>query len=240
MAKPVVQLKIDDLIDRQMNLWEVRRRLAEEGGAAARQEMAHLEEGPWLCVSRQIGSGGSALAYRVAEALGWQVFNKKILAGIAEQANTRKRILSRLDEKAVGGMSDWINHLFAPESLSRGAFLREMMEVICAIGKQGGTVIVGRGANWVLDARYGLRVRVVAPLNHRIDALAASESLDREAAAREVRSDDDQKKAFIRQVYGKDIEDPLGYDLILNLSGIDADVAEDVVLAALRRKLRSS
>jgi hypothetical protein len=239
MAKPVVSLNLDDLIDRQMQLWEVRRRLAEEGGEPAREEMVHLAEGPWLSISRQLGSGGGMLAREVAGALGWQVFDKKILAGIAEQANTRKRILSRLDEKAVSGLSDIINHLFAPESLSRGAFLREMMEVVCAIARQGRTVMVGRGVNWILDSRYGLRVRIIAPLEKRVDTLAAAEGLSRDDAMRKVRAVDDQKRAFVRQVYGKDIEDPLGYDLILNLADLDREAARGIVLAALRRKLRA-
>ena len=62
--------RIESLIDRQIRLWEVRRRLAEEGGEVAKRELVHLRFGPWLTVSRQVGAGGTALAERIAHAAG--------------------------------------------------------------------------------------------------------------------------------------------------------------------------
>lgn len=237
MAKPVVSLKLDDLIDKQVKLWEVRRRLAEEGGSVARKELVHLEYGPWLSISRQIGSGGGSLARRVADRLGWQVFGREMLAAIAEQAHTRRRILSRLDEKAVSGLSEIINHLLAPESLSQGAFIRELMEVMIAIARQGRAVVLGRGANWVLEPGFGLRVRVVAPLEKRVETVAARKGINHGEARKLVLRMDDQKSAFIRQVYGKNIDDTLGYDLVVNTGSIDETAAENIVIAALHRKL---
>ena len=44
----------------------------------------------------------------------------------------------------------------------------------------------------------------------------------------------------MRQWYHRDIDDPLGYDLILNLAAMDPDTMLDTVAAALTRKLEAA
>ena len=229
--------RIESLIDRQIRLWEVRRRLAEEGGEVAKRELVHLRFGPWLTVSRQVGAGGTALAERIAHTLGWQVFHREVVDAIAKNEGMRERILSQLDERAVGALGDWLAHMLVPESLTRGAYLREMMQVLWTVARKGRSVLLGRGANWLLDPAYGLRVRLVAPADTRVRAVAETRDLSLERAERAVREDDAQKARFVRQVYDRDIEDPLGYDLILNTGGIDLDTAFHLVRTALRDKL---
>jgi cytidylate kinase len=237
MANLVAPPHVETLIDRQMKLWEVRRRLADEGGRVARREMVHLRQGPWLSVSRQFGAGGTGVARLVAESLGWQVFHREIVNSIARDERNRERILARLDERAVGAMSDWLNHLLVPGSVNRVAYVREVMEVMWAVARQGRAVLLGRGANWLLDPCCGLRVRVVAPLAKRVAAVAASDGIDQAPAERRVRETDDRKAAFIRQVYGESIDDPLGYDLVVNTGDLEPEAATKLIVTALREKL---
>lgn len=237
MPNIVAPPQVESLIDRQMKLWEVRRRLAEEGGKVARRELVHLKQGPWLSVSRQFGSGGGGVAQRVAESLGWQVFHKEIVASIARDERNRDRVLSRLDERAVSALSDWLNHLLVPESVDRISYVREMMEVMWAVARQGRAVLLGRGANWLLDPCCGLRVRILAPLRKRVSAVAAAKGMDQGEAEKRVREMDEQKAAFIRQVYGESIDDPLGYDLVVNMGELQPAAAVEVIHAALREKL---
>ena len=105
-----------------------------------------------------------------------------------------------------------------------------MVRVIWGIARQGNAVIVGRGANWILDPLCGLRVRVMAPLEHRLQQLP-------EATKRGVLERDAEQVSFIQRVYGKCIDDPEGYDLMLNMQSMDFETAVDVVIAALRKKL---
>jgi len=228
---------IESLIDRQARSWEVRSRLAAEGGEAARRELVHLAEGPWLTVSRQLGSGGLEIARRVGERLGWQVYDKQILETIAEHRHLRSRVVQRLDERVIGWISEYVTHLLTPQSLPQAAFAKDLSEVLVALGRQGRAVIVGRGGNWLLDARYGLRVRFVAPVDRRVEAVGSESGLSREAAEREVREHDARTAAFVRQTFGRGIDDPLGYDLVVNTGATDVDAATAIVVEGLRRKL---
>ena len=238
---PITDLThLDRLINRHMQAIELRRRLAEQGDEIARRELAQLPEGPYVTVSRQLGTGGRDLARRLAERLGWQLFDKEILLAIAEHTNTREKIISRLDEKAIGMFDDLLARWFSVDSVGPSDFVREMMQVIWALARNGQAVLVGRGANWLLDPRYGLRVRIVAPLQMRTLSLAQRDGIYTAAAEQRIREDDAAKAAFMRQWYRRDIDDPLGYDLILNLAAMDADTTLETMAAALSRKLEAA
>ena len=128
MAKDVEQL-----IERQVRLWEVSRRIAREGGEDARRALVHLEEGPWLTISKQIGTGVSELARRLSAELGWQVFDQEIVSSIAEHTHTREQVLSHLDERAARPLNEYIAHLFGPAKPGSASFAIEVVRVIWSI-----------------------------------------------------------------------------------------------------------
>jgi cytidylate kinase len=111
-----------------------------------------------------------------------------------------------------------------------------MVTTIRAIVRAENAVIVGRGANWFLNPRCGLRLRIVAPFDQRVELLATRFGVRREEAARKVRDLDAEQKAFIRQSFGRDVDDPLGYDVVVNLGTLSLESATGIVLAALERK----
>lgn len=238
--KPVRPTNVDALIDRQMRMWEVRQKLAAEGGEAARRELVHLEQGPWVTVSRQIGSGGVEIAEAVAASLGWQRYDREIVAGIAEQTHLREQVLGRVDGRSSSWLSDYLSHLLTPESISHDTFAREVIQVVWAIAREGRAVLIGRGANWLLDPRFGLRVRAVAPFDVRVAGVALHQDVTKAEAESLVKERDEHTRAFIRQTYGRDIDDPTGYDLVINTEHLSVAAAAEVVETALRGKLQSS
>ena len=232
MAKDVEQL-----IERQAKMWEMSRRLAEHGGEQARQALAHLDEGPWLTVSRQLGSRGAEVAARLSDSLGWQVFDREIVAAIARETHTKEKIISRLDEHAVGHLNDLLRNLVVPDDLGQAGFLQEMTRVVWALGRQGKAILLGRGANWILNSRFGLRVRLVAPFDQRVAWIAAHEGRTPVEAEKKIRAHDAEQRAFIRQAFGKEIDDAQGYDLTLNMGGVDPEGACATIETLLRAKL---
>jgi cytidylate kinase len=238
MTTPITDLThLDRLIDRQQRMWDVRKALANEGGAAARREGAHLPEGPWITISTEMGSRGEEVGRRAAEILGWQVFDKEVLTAIATHADRRERLLAGYDEHPVSTLRDLVSHLLVPGHTARPAYELELIRVIVAVGRQGRAVLVGRGANWALDARYGLRVRFVAPKEARVALVAETLGMDHDEAAKVVEKDDTAKRGWIHQVYRREIADPLGYDVMVNTAEMDVETAAATVVAALRSKI---
>ncbi len=230
-------VNLDHLINRHITLSDLRRHMTGSEEGSAGRELEAAKEGPWITFSREIGSGGTELAKRIAQRLGWPVFDREILAAIARHDPSRERVLSRLDEHAVGFLEDFLNNLLDPEAVSRSLYAREVSRLVWTLARHGQVVLVGRGANWLLDSRCGLRVRVVAPLAMRTANVARGRGLDKLPAEAVVRREDAELAAFVRQLFRKDVEDPLGYDLILNLGQRSEEAAAEVIEAALRGKL---
>jgi cytidylate kinase len=109
--------------------------------------------------------------------------------------------------------------------------------VVWALARQGQAVIVGHGASWLLDPRYGLRVRDSAPLDRRVARVVELEGLAPAAARKAILAHDEERRRFAQQVFRRDIDDPLAYDLVVNYAALDQATAVEVVVTALRRKL---
>ena len=223
---------VEAILERQAKAWEMNRRLADrETGAAARK-------GPWITVSRQLGSGGTELAQRLGQELEWQVFDQEILTTIARHTHTRETVLAQLDERAIGPLIDYIWRVLDPKIPGQVDFLQEMLRVVWGLAQQGNAIIVGRGANWFLDPRYGLRLRIVAPFEARVRYLVDKRRLPASEAERDIRDNDARQEDFVRKVFARDIDDPLGYEMLINMGSTDLETAATVAVAALRLRVR--
>jgi cytidylate kinase len=115
-----------------------------------------------------------------------------------------------------------------------------LRQVVLTLGHHGDVVMLGRGAQYLLPSQCALRVRVVAPLELRVDRMAARAGLPLPQAQAQVEHFDAERAAFVRSCFQRDANSPLNYDLVLNTSEISPEGAAEVVLVALRRKLSLS
>lgn len=200
-----------------------------------RCEQRSTAEIPLVCtVSSAAGAGGRAVARRVAERLKVGFFDKSILSRVAEEAQTDPAILKRLDERVEGMRGAWLRSLLTGEDLSKETFRRNLINVILGIGCRGG-VILGRGGNFILGHRPVLRVRVVGSPERCARRLATEHGIDAVAAERQRQQTDEDRSKFIRTLYGRDIGDPLGYDLLLNSDRLALEALAELALLALKR-----
>lgn len=234
MAKNIAQI-----LEHQARLWDKRRELSDRGERARHRE-GQVAEGPWVTLSRQMGSHGTEVARLLAQELGWQVFDKEILQEIAKASHLQEVVLDQLDQHDIGPFRDYLNQVILPRATSRPHFFQQMTEVTWGIAKKGQAVILGRGANWYLDSRYGLRVRVIAPLEVRVERTVEQEGVERARAEAMVHENDAEQRAFIKRSFHRDIDDPLGYDLVVNTERLESAKVARMLRLALDDKLRSS
>lgn len=196
-----------------------------------------------ITISREYGSGGTSLARRIAERLGWQVIDDPLVDEIARRANVRSDVAHRYDEC----VNPWFQRLI--QSLWRGGFegsasrvenvafdademARLWIQLIRETAEVGKAVIVGRGGQCVLrDRADAFHVSLHAPLEWRIENLRRM--LNREEGLSELAEEIDRRRAaYIRRYFGDNWQDSRLYHLVINTSiGIDRS-AEAVVAAA--------
>ena len=216
---------IEKMIDEQVRKWEMTRT----------QKKDEEEEISIITISREPGSGGSLIAREIAERLGLDFFHQEILHEMAKSAKVSTMLLKTLDEKGLSVLQDWISTLVNRNHLWPDQYLKHLMNVIGTIGKHGHAVLVGRGANFILPPEGRFRVRVVAPLEMRIQNVARDFGVSLDVAKRRVLKTDSDRKAFVRKYFNADISSPVIYDLVLNTGTLSLGAAVRAIRGVLGR-----
>jgi cytidylate kinase len=199
-----------------------------------------------LTVAREYGSGGGLIARRVAEKLGWNLLDKALVEAIARSAQVDPDLARRYDER----VDSWL-HRLSRRGLWRGAFegvaaLADTAvfdaETVASLGKslileahsQGNCVIVGRGAQCVLQQRedvlhvfvHAPRAERIARLRRRAPAASNPEEL--------MRSTDQCRADFIRLYFGCNWKNLHLYHMLLS-SELGEETVAGMIIQAIGR-----
>ena len=221
------------IIDRQLRRWEMERSLRASPPAS---EQAGAPRHPVVTVSRERGSGGSRVAELLARRLDYTLLHRDLIDRICSSSGTRRHIVESLDEHAKSQLAIWCDSMVAQRYTDANDYVRLLLETIYSVAELGGAVVIGRGANFIVGPDRGLHVRIVAPREKRIQRLVDHERLSPKQAAHEVEARDHERSEFIRKVYGRDIADPSGYDLVVNTGAIPFDDATSLIVTAAHEK----
>ena len=196
-----------------------------------------LSYGPYLLISREKGAGGSAVGQLAGKRLGWQVFDNEIVDAIAQKANVRRELIECLDERDRSMIQDTVKRWLNPKSIGKSGYLAHLREILLTVGHQGDAVIVGRGAQYALPSQFGLRVRMVAPVEVRVRRIAKRENMSLDRARNAINKSDRERTRLAFKEYRKIVTDPLNYDVTINSAELTVEDATEIVLNALQRKL---
>lgn len=210
--------------------------MTEEQSRRAQRELAAATARPVVTISREAGSNGTLLGRLVAERLGFRLWDQELVQRIAEQSHASEALLAAVDERARGVIEELLSASLTKDSGTEAEYLRSLLRVIHVVAQGGGAVIVGRGAQFALDAAKVLRVRVVGPIESRTRQLATTRQLPEREARAEVDRIDGERHAFVRHHFRSNSGNPSAYNLVVNTSGIPPARAVDVVVAAYRAK----
>jgi cytidylate kinase len=92
---------------------------------------------------------------------------------------------------------------------------------------------VGRGAQFVLPRERGLRVRIVAPLDYRVQQIMERRHLSFEEARDYVAKTDAGRQDFVRQYFHHDVPDPHLFDFVVNVEKLGPERAAHLIVDAL-------
>jgi cytidylate kinase len=186
-----------------------------------------------ICISREAGAGGSALARMVGERLGWKVYDQELIEAIAHRMEVPIDDVRALDEQAPSMVQDWLLPLREEYYAPQEAYLDHLAKLIEAIGRAGESILVGRGAGFMLPRETTLSIRVIAPLKVRAQRLAERMGVSVRTARRAARDLDRRRAQFDRTMHRADPNDPHHFDLVLETASLGLDICTEVVVRAV-------
>lgn len=228
--KPPSRRSVGSIIEHQIKQWSLQQ---QEREAAAR---AQLEHWPIVTISREFGSLGARVGFLASQRLGFTFWDQELVQTIAEQTGAQETLLESLDESARSKVEEFVAHLVFGSSGTAAEYVRQVARVVRTLDRQGGAVVVGRGAQFILEPDRMLRVRVSCTWEHRVKGYAEREGLSQKEAEAAIEMVERERHGFIKQHYKQDISDPANYDLVVNTATLSLEAAAEVVIAAYRAK----
>ncbi len=180
-----------------------------------------------ITISRQKGSLGDEIAKTVAETLQYELVDKtKISDAMAEQG------LSTPEFEKFDGKKPSIWQSMRDQK-KRFTFL--LRAVLYDFARGGNAIILGRGGQALLKKIPGtLHVRIVAPLETRIQRLMELEGSGKRQAEQLLAQYDRDSSGFIRSFFDIDWADETLYDVILNTRSMSVGTAASLIAEAIR------
>jgi cytidylate kinase len=223
------------LIQQQIHRWILEQKAAQEREAAAGRPPSPEVLHPIITVSRQMGSGGTEMAEMVAARLGFQIFDKELIAAVAEETGVHRDILEAMDERTRNSVEQWVNGVLHNRLVTPEDFVRSLGKALIAITRTGRALVMGRGANFILAGEPGVHVRAVGGPEHRVSRVARMHGIDREEAEKLVERSDKERTGFVERYLHRDIDDPTAYHLVINVELVGLENAVDQVVGLYRK-----
>jgi cytidylate kinase len=184
---------------------------------------------PVITLSREMGSLGTAIARQVAETLSYRLVWREVINQAACRAGAPEVALAAIDDLGLLGVR--------PTFRQRRAYRRCVQQVIEELATQGNIVIVGRASQVVLkDYADTLHVKVIAPLDLRIQRTAAQQQIPIAAARAQVVMSDRTRREYLRRAYYVDWNTMALYDLVINTRSLTVAAATDLITRALGQR----
>jgi cytidylate kinase len=178
---------------------------------------------PIITISRGSLSGGTALAERVAQRLGYGCVSREVLVEAAAKYGVPEAKLSDFLDKVPG--------FWERLTVSRRLYLLFIQAIMCEFAQQGNLVYHGHAGHLLLKGiGHVLKVRLIAPLAYRITAVMARQGVSPKAALHYIQRVGEERRRRMRDLFEVDWRDPALYDVVVNLEEMSLETAADVVV----------
>lgn len=206
-------------------------------GPQSQRQLAPAKLRPAITISRQYGSGAMAIATELARFLQahapatchWTVIDKNLVEKVLEEHKLPKEIAQFMTEDRVSAIQDAVEELLGLHPSSRTLW-QQTTETILHLAELGQVILIGRAANIITrHMKNVFHVRLIAPLELRVQQVMARDHLDAKAAQQAVLQMDRARKHYLKDHFHADIDDNLQYDLVINTARIPQPVVAHLI-----------
>lgn len=200
--------------------------------------------GPVITISRDVGCNGVKLAKIIAEQLNsenpetnWKVISKEVFHESAKELKMHpdqiRKSLYHYDKSSF----DDILQAFSDKNFKSSRTIgKTMKRVILQIATEGNCIIIGRAGHIIADRiKRALHIRLIAPLDYRINTIMHNNALNREDAILFINKVDKERMAFRKSVLHKDPTKEM-FDITLNRAAFSNEDIIEIIECAARKK----
>lgn len=198
-----------------------------------------------ITIEREYGAGGGAIAKKLADRLGWKLWDQALTGEIARVAKVDHSVVQRMDERCdslfhrlmkvfMRGSMERSLPIRAMDHFDADAMVEFMQRVISGAADEGNSVIVGRGAPFLLRGRPDtFHVFVYAPFEEKIRRLRQAGKSDDDAMD-EIEDVDRQRVIFVRKYFNMEWPTRELYHMMIN-SKVGDEIVIDSILHEIEK-----
>jgi cytidylate kinase len=184
-----------------------------------------------VTIARDYGARGVEVARLVADRLGVRYWDRELVAEVAAHMHVDPSVLAGFDEHRTEGLP------VPTQAWPSRADYQSRLEVVArSIASRGPAVLVGRGLGFLFAPDACLRVRLVCPIEQRVASLIERSQLSPDTARAAIEYVDRERASFVRDMHGREVDDPDGYDLTISTGNLSPEAAAELVLSAYRAR----
>lgn len=182
-----------------------------------------------IIISKGSYSHGSKVAEKVAQRLGFKCISREILLKISKEFNIPEL-------KLIRAYND------APSLLERFTYGREKYiayikaAILDNLSKDNVLYHGFAGHFFTKDISHVLKVKIIADMEERLQAMMKRENVTREDAYGIIEKVDEERQMWGLKLYGIDTWDCRLYDLVISISKITIDDAVDTICQTVKLK----
>ncbi|MCK5352547.1 cytidylate kinase family protein [bacterium] len=183
-----------------------------------------------LTICRESGARGEEIAKSVAEKLGYEYIARE---AIFDEIREYGEKWAKWGEE----MDDHKPSLWERFDLSFAGFVALKESIMFQHAMKNNVVLMGRGGNWMLsDVPYALRVRIMAPIEKRVENIVKKDAIDIETARKMLEKADEERSAYLKAIYHKDWTKAKYYDIVFDTGNLSDDEVVKMILDELEAK----
>jgi len=220
--------------------------------ARIKNEHENREPGPVITISREYGCPSKILADILVEKLRhadqqrethpyqWKWVSRELLEEAAKELKVDPRHINHIFDYQERSIIDDILAATRKDGSYKSdhAIKKTIGKVIHSLGDRGHVVIVGRaGVALNRDIKRSLHVRLIAPLDWRIDRIEKLQGMTKEKALDLITSKDANRKRFMEYYLGHKFQLSL-FDVVYNCAFFSLEeIADSIIVSAMQRKM---
>jgi len=196
-----------------------------------------------ITISRQFGAGGITLGEKLSKRLGYRCVHEGMIREVAKKVKASSQQV-RAFEKAGGTKlmkfldkmvsRDFIDRLLSDRYgyVGEKDYIDVARALIHEVYEQGNAVIIGRGGQYILRGYDNTwHILLVADLANRIRFIMDTYNLTEVDAQKTIKRADQIRNSFLSVFVDKEShDDPLSYDLVINMDRITMEKAIELVV----------